>query len=199
MTKEGPIDDDDRSSRLDVVGRFYVSKSSTKTCANCRDAEDSLIYGGIVLTGALLARLPNGIGLSDKEAVEEWLLDKLYWRIQSVRNHFCAHQPEHLLTGNHIQVDGTEVPLAEGGTEFEGGNHRFLIGLESYEKAFARINEDGSPACKPSDLAKIRGVTWDRKDHRSVTATMASRGGATKARDEYSSRAFATSRPEVGA
>lgn len=198
LGNKGVIFDDpayDWSSGPDVAGRFYVSKSSTATCASCRDAEDSFIYGGIILTAALLARLPEEIKLGDVVAVEDWLLKNLYWKIKTVRNHCFAKSLEHSLTGNYIQADGTEVPLKEEGTE--GGKYRLLIGLESFEKAYAPINQDGSPACKPSDLPKIRGVTWDKKDHTRVTATMASSGGATKKRAEYSSRTTATSPPVV--
>ncbi|KAL0636973.1 hypothetical protein Q9L58_004076 [Maublancomyces gigas] len=157
-----PAADSDWTTGSDVAGAFVISKSPITMCQNCRDTENNLLYGGIILTDPLLYHLPNEIKLGDQTQVVEWLQKHLHWRIQ-------AH-------------DGTEVELTEDLSEFEPGCHKLLIGLESYETAYAPVDNDGRPTC---DVSKILGVTWDKKDHTEVTSPMASRGGAARRRSEY--------------
>lgn len=57
-----------------------------------------------------------------------------------------------------------------------------MVGVESYQQAYAPVRDDGSPL--PSDLPNILGVTFDRNDHTGVTIPKKHKGGAIKKRFE---------------
>lgn len=70
-------DQDDWTTGPNVVGSFTTLKAPSEKCGNCRDHQDSIKYGTVVLTEPLYWAL-------SKAEIVGWLAALLDWRIQQV-------------------------------------------------------------------------------------------------------------------
>lgn len=152
-----------------TVGSFSTFKAPLDKCENCQDAEGEYLYGSVYLTDKLHELLPHHSRLEDRDALSNWLIPKLDWRIRkvSIRTQFAQRMIRELTWV--IQLDGTEFTLADGDTT------SLHVSVESFMEAYVPYDDNGNPV--DTDYGKILGRTFDHARHPDITRGKASKGG----------------------